>query len=71
MVRTGLEHNFLPGTSLWHEADNFTRAASACAQDTPGAAKPSAACAGLLKSSEKAREQWELERRFREFESTF
>jgi len=39
MVRTGLEHNFLPGASLWREPDNFTRPAPACAQDTPGAAK--------------------------------
>src|SRR6266478_1465040 len=51
MVRTGLEHNFLLGAGLWRESDNFTRAASACAQDTPGAAKPSAACTGFLKSS--------------------
>ena len=71
MVRTGLEHNFLPGASLWREPDSFTRAASACAQDTPAAAKPSAACASFLKSSEKAQQQWELERRFHEFEASF
>jgi adenosine deaminase len=71
MVRTGLEHNFLSGTSLWREPDAFTRAAAACAAEAPGAAKPSAACAAFLKSSEKAQQQWELERRFREFESGF
>jgi adenosine deaminase len=80
MVRTGLEHNFLPGASLWREPDNFTRLAPACAQDTPGLAKPfranprgqpSSECAAFLKSSEKAQEQWELERRFREFEADF
>jgi len=80
MVRTGLEHNFLPGASLWREPDNFTRPAPACAQDTPGAAKPlrvspkgepSASCAAFLKSSEKAQQQWELEHRFRDFESSF
>ncbi len=71
MVRTGLEHNFLPGASLWRESDAFTRAASACAQDAPGAAKPSVPCAAYLKSSEKAQQQWELERRFREFEASF
>jgi adenosine deaminase len=69
MVRTGLEHDFLPGASLWREPDVFTRAAAACASDAPGAAKPSAACAAFLKSSEKAQQQWELERRFREFEA--
>src|ERR1035437_10076412 len=70
MVRTGLEHNFLPGTSLWREPDVFTRMAAACATDAPNAAKPSAPCAAFLKSSEKAQQQWELERRFREFEAT-
>jgi adenosine deaminase len=70
MVRTSLEHSFLPGASLWREADIFTKAASACASDTLGAEKPSSACADFLKSSEKARQQWELERRFRVFEST-
>jgi adenosine deaminase len=71
MVRTGLEHNFLPGASLWRELDVFTRAAAACASDAPGTGKPSAACADFLKSSEKAQQQWELERRFREFEAGF
>lgn len=69
MVRTGLEHIFLPGASLWREPDVFTRAAGGCAADPLGAEKPSAACAGFLKSSEKAQQQWELERRFREFEA--
>ena len=71
MVRTGLEHNFLPGSSLWREPDAFRLAVVACASDAPGGAKPSAACADFLKSSEKAAQQWELERRFREFEADF
>ena len=71
MVRTGLEHDFLPGTSLWREPDVFTRAAPACASDLPGGGKPSSACADFLHSSEKAQQQWELERRFREFEAGF
>jgi adenosine deaminase len=71
MVRTGLEHSFLPGVSLWEKQDIFTRIASACSRDTVGAEKPSSACAGFLKSSEKARQQWELEHRFRAFEEKF
>jgi adenosine deaminase len=71
MVRNGLEHSFLSGRSLWNEPDNFTRPAPACAQDTPGAANPSATCADFLKSSEKVQQQWELERRFGEFEAKF
>jgi adenosine deaminase len=70
VVRTGLEHNFLPGASLWREQDVFTRAVAACSSEFPGAEKPSANCAAFLKSSEKAQQQWELERRFRAFEST-
>jgi adenosine deaminase len=71
MVRTGLEHSFLPGASLWEKQDAFTRTASACSRDTIGAEKPSSICAGFLKSSAKARQQWELERRFRTFEEKF
>jgi adenosine deaminase len=71
MVRTGLEHNFLPGASLWREPDVFTRSVGACEPDAPGAAKPSAACGTFLNSSEKARQQWELEGRYREFEASF
>jgi adenosine deaminase len=71
MVRTGLEHTFLLGASLWREPDVFTSSVAACAQDTLGGAKPTANCAAFLKLSEKAQQQWELERRFREFEASF
>jgi adenosine deaminase len=71
MVRTGIEHSFLPGASLWSEPDSFTRPASACSKDTLGGDKPTSACAAFLKSSERAQQQWELERRFRAFESSF
>jgi len=71
LVRTGLEHAFLPGASLWREPDAFTKPAGACSSDSLGAGKPSAGCGDFLKSSEKAQQQWELERRFREFEATF
>ena len=69
MVRTSLEHIFLPGERLWRAPDNFTQAVSACAKDSLGGEKPSSACSAFLKSSEKATQQWELERRFRQFES--
>jgi adenosine deaminase len=71
MVRTGLEHIFLPGASLWREPDVFTKAAAACATDPLGAAKTSPGCTNFLNSNEKAGQQWELERRFKEFESGF
>jgi adenosine deaminase len=69
MVRTGIEHSFLPGESLWRSADNFKQLAEACANDAPGAEKPTQRCADFLTSSEKAQQQWELERRFKVFEA--
>ena len=69
MVRTSLEHSFSPGDSLWRALDNFTTPVPACSKDSLASDKPSSACGAFLKSSEKASQQWELERRFREFES--
>src|SRR6476646_3414169 len=59
MVRTGLEHAFLPGKSLWDKPDNFARAAADCAKDVPGSDKPSKSCADFLGANEKAQQQWE------------
>src|SRR5216683_381985 len=69
MVRSGLEHGFLPGASLWSAPDVFNRAVSPCSHDSLGTEKPSTDCGDFLKSSERAQQQWELERRFRLFES--
>jgi len=70
MVRTSIEHSFLPGASLWREGDDFGQVVSACSPDAPGATEPSPACKDFLKSSEKAQQQWELERRFAAFEAS-
>jgi adenosine deaminase len=69
IVRTSIEHSFLAGPSLWRDTDHFDRPVAACAQDS-GATKRSAACAAFLQSSERAQQQWELERRFRTFEAS-
>jgi adenosine deaminase len=69
MVRTSMEHDFLPGESLWRAPDSFGEPVAACAGDALGAEKPSAKCADFLAHNDKARAQWELERRFRAFES--
>jgi len=71
IVRTSLEHSFLPGTSLWKEPDQFAAPVAACASDRLGSERPSSPCSDFLGSSERAREQWELERRFVAFEATF
>jgi adenosine deaminase len=69
MVRTSLEHTFLPGESLWRDPDVFKQRVSACSQDRITASETSSACTNFLASSEKARQQWELERRFSEYEA--
>jgi len=69
LARTGMEHNFLPGGSLWAEPDVFTAPNAACKGQPLGGASPAAECKAFLGASEKAAAQWELERRFREFEA--
>jgi adenosine deaminase len=69
MARTSLEHSFLPGASLWSDARRFTQARE-CAAERPSS-PPNPVCMKFLNGSEKAREQWRLERRFADFESKF
>jgi adenosine deaminase len=71
LARTGMAHDFLPGTDLWASSDVFTTPAAACKADQPGSDKPSSNCKALLDQSQKAAAEWELERRFREFERRF
>jgi adenosine deaminase len=72
MARTSLEHAFLPGASLWQPAtpETLDKPVAECAGQ-PGREKPSGACARFIAASEKAQQQWELERRFRAFEENF
>jgi adenosine deaminase len=71
MARTGMEHSFLPGASLWPYQDHFEAPVKVCEQDTLGSASPSAPCQAYLNSSEKATAQWEFERRLTEFQSKY
>ncbi|WP_353072677.1 adenosine deaminase family protein [Tunturiibacter gelidoferens] len=68
-ARTSLEHNFLPGPSLWQQPDVFSKTVAACAGQPLGGANPTPNCLSFLQSSEKAAEQWELEHRYDLFES--
>ncbi|NVJ97450.1 MAG: adenosine deaminase [Alphaproteobacteria bacterium] len=58
--RNALTYSFLDGASLWENA--------ACKKDVEQGTDAGAECAAFLKTSEKARLQWELEERFRVFE---
>jgi adenosine deaminase len=72
MVRTALEHSFLAGDSLWEQPgpwETYTHARAACRTQL-GSEKASGACASLLQASDKARQQFELERRFKVFENS-
>ncbi len=73
MVRTGLEHSFLPGDSLWEQPgpwESYAHPRAACRAQL-GREQASGACASLLQGSEKARQQFELEHRFQVFENGF
>lgn len=71
LARTGMEHNFLSGQSLWSSPDVFTAPVAACRAQLLGGPKPSASCKSFLDANEKAAAQWELESRFQTFESKF
>jgi len=71
LARTGMEHDFLPGPSLWAAPDAFTSPAASCKGQPLGSGNPAPACKAFLDGSEKAAAQWELERRFRAFEARF
>jgi len=68
-ARQSLEHAFVPGSSLWSAIETGTPTAACTPTDTMGVGtEPDATCQQLLNGSERARLQWELERRFLVFE---
>ncbi len=72
-ARTSLEHAFLTGPSLWlfpkTGPETFTQRTSSCAASITATGVPSAACAKFLAASERATQQFELERRLAAFEA--
>jgi adenosine deaminase len=72
MARQSLEHSFLPGASLWTDAQQI-HAVAACEGDRTREAKPelSLACHSFLAANERARIQRKLEKEFAEFETKF
>jgi len=72
MVRTSLEHAFLPGASLWQSTtpETLEKPIASCAGQL-GRETPTGACAQFIAASQRAQQQWELERRFHLFEASF
>jgi adenosine deaminase len=66
-ARNSMEYSFLPGASLWPDHD-YRRAAEACRSQLAGS-PAKGGCAAFLAKNERARQQWELERRFQAFEA--
>jgi adenosine deaminase len=69
LARTGMEHSFLPGASLWAKPEDFRQMVAACKPEFDG--ETPAGCDNFLRGSQKAAAQWELERRFAAFEAKF
>lgn len=70
MARNSIAYSFLPGESLWMH-HQYTTVATACSKDTLGADTLSSACNNFLIANEKARLQWDLEKKFVTFEKDF
>ena len=68
LARTGMEHSFLSGASLWARPDAFD-ASLACATAMCPVRRTRRRVQAFLDGSEKATAQWEQERRFLAFEA--
>jgi adenosine deaminase len=71
LARTGMEHSFLPGASLWIRRDDYRLMVGACRGLDPAGDPLTTGCKAFLDGSQKAAAQWELERRFRVFEAKY
>jgi adenosine deaminase len=70
MARTSLHKSFAPGQSLWTSLEPLTSVSECSPTDTSYyGGTGSSACQAFLTANERARMQWELERRFTVFEA--
>ena len=69
LSRNALAYSFLPGENLFREMKSV-ELNKACRRDEPGDSL-SSRCDDFLNANEKARLQWRLESRFKQFESGF
>ncbi|WP_342219397.1 adenosine deaminase [Rickettsiella endosymbiont of Miltochrista miniata] len=69
LARNSIQYSFLPGVSLWQDA-NYQHPVLSC-RDSLRTGKLFSTCQRFLASSEKANTQWKLEQQFLKFEQTF
>lgn len=70
MTRASLEYAFIPGASVWSDAQSYTPVME-CAADWNAHATPSQKCQNYLQKNEKAALQWKLESQFSTFEANW
>jgi hypothetical protein len=68
-ARNAVAFSFLRGQGLWRDPGRYAAAEPACAAALGRETPPPGPCADLIAASDKAREQWRLERRFALFEA--
>ncbi len=70
-ARNALAFSFLAGQGLWSDPGAYRHPARACRRALGDERPPAGACADLIAASDKAREQWRLEYRFKLFEAAW
>jgi adenosine deaminase len=68
-ARSSLEHSFLPGASLYQHPDDYTHRQTACAAPITATSLLPGPCKAFLETSERAAQQYDLERRIAAFEA--
>jgi hypothetical protein len=68
-ARNALAFSFLEGEGLWSDPGIYSKPVRACRKALGRERPDRGPCADLLASSDKAREQWRLEYRFKRFEA--
>ncbi len=69
-ARNAIAFSFLAGPPLWDDPGSYRRPGRACAKGLGHEQPPAGACADLLASSDRAREQWRLEYLLKRFETS-
>lgn len=70
LSRNSLRYSFLEGKSLWNSRA-YVEYVGPCETADPSRRKLDSSCRSFLKANPKADAEWELERRFSEFETSF